>query len=78
MDYVGLLNMGLNWKEIYHIYPPNVGLYLKIKENTLWNTWATTLTTTWGTGAISKPLKKGRRDKRPLTQRNGYIHTQVI
>jgi len=28
MDYVGLLNMELN--------QTNVGLYLKIKENTLW------------------------------------------
>jgi len=55
MDYVGLLNMGLNQmkRNIRHI-PAQRRAYLKIKENTLQITKASTLTTTSGTGAVSK------------------------
>ena len=79
MDYVGLLNMGLNWKVIYDIYPPNVGLYLKIKENkTHCNSRKLLPSPQRGALGLYQDLKTGRRDKRPLTQRNGYIYTHRL
>ena len=76
MDYVELLNMGLNqMKTVYDIYPPNVGLTFKNKRKHTVNTWASTLTTTWGTGVISKSQNGPQGQKAPNTTQQLYTYT---